>query len=235
MSVSVDKLLTILKTGFVSSCQPVDDGPMAVPDIVAAMAQASIAGGAVALRIEGVENVRATRGKVSAPIIGIVKRDLADSQIRITPFIEDVIALAEAGADIIAIDATHRARPVEVAELVKAIHDAGCIAMADCSNFDEGMASQNLGVEIIGTTMSGYVGDTVPAEPDFAFVSALKKAGCFVMAEGRYNSPELAKQAILAGADCVTVGSAITRIEHICTWFSDAVSDARRTCHEAVA
>ncbi|MDD1781498.1 N-acetylmannosamine-6-phosphate 2-epimerase [Enterovibrio sp. ZSDZ35] len=235
MSVSGDNLLAILKTGFVSSCQPVDDGPMDAPEIVAAMAQASIAGGAVALRIEGVDNVKATRLKVTAPIIGIVKRDLTDSQIRITPFIEDVLALAKAGADIIAIDATQRTRPVEVAILVKAIHEAGCIAMADCSNFEEGMASRELGVEIIGTTMSGYVGETVPTDPDFAFVSALKKAGCFVMAEGRYNSPELAKKAILAGADCVTVGSAITRIEHICTWFADAVLEARGECHEAVA
>ncbi|PKF50140.1 N-acetylmannosamine-6-phosphate 2-epimerase [Enterovibrio nigricans] len=235
MSVSGDKLLATLKTGFVSSCQPVDDGPMDVPEIVAAMAQASIAGGAVALRIEGVENVKATRNKVEVPIIGIIKRDLSDSQIRITPFIEDVVALAEAGADIIAIDATHRDRPVSIKELVDAIHDAGCIAMADCSNFDEGMASYDLGVEIIGTTMSGYVGESVPSVPDFAFVTALKNAGCFVMAEGRYNSPELAKQAIIAGADCVTVGSAITRIEHICTWFAGAVSDAKGLCHEAVA
>ena len=39
------------------------------------------------------------------------------------------------------------------------------------------------------------------------------------MAEGRYNSPDLAKKAILAGADAVTIGSAITRIGNITTWF----------------
>ena len=39
------------------------------------------------------------------------------------------------------------------------------------------------------------------------------------MAEGRYNSPELAKKAIQAGADAVTIGSAITRIDNITNWF----------------
>ncbi|MGL4681192.1 MAG: N-acetylmannosamine-6-phosphate 2-epimerase, partial [Plesiomonas shigelloides] len=180
MSVYAHSVLARLKTGFVSSCQPVDDGPMDTPAIIAAMAQASIAGGAVAVRIEGAENVKAARTKVAAPIIGIVKRDLADSPVRITPYLDDVRALAEAGADIIAIDATARQRPVSVADLVAAIHDAGCLAMADCSDYAEGMAAFHLGVEIIGTTMSGYVGPVTPAEPDLALVTALKQAGCFV-------------------------------------------------------
>lgn len=229
MFASRSQLLAILKTGFVSSCQPVDDGPMDFPEMVAAMAQASINGGAVALRIEGIENVKAVRSKVTVPIIGIIKRDLADSDIRITPFIEDVIALAQAGADIIAIDATHRSRPVPVKELIDAIHNAGCVVMADCSNFDEGMASHQLGAEIIGTTLSGYVGECVPDEPDLALVTALNTSGCFVMAEGRYNTPELAKRAIESGAASVTIGSAITRVEHICSWFATAVQSGKTT------
>lgn len=50
--------------------------------------------GAVAIRIEGVANLQATRAVVSVPIIGIVKRDLEDSPVRITAYIEDVDALA---------------------------------------------------------------------------------------------------------------------------------------------
>ena len=46
------------------------------PEIVAAMAQASVVGGAAGLRIEGIENLKATRPTVNVPIIGIVKRDL---------------------------------------------------------------------------------------------------------------------------------------------------------------
>lgn len=225
-------ILATLSKGFVSSCQPVDDGPMDKPEIVAAMAHASVLGGAVALRIEGVDNLKAVRPLVSVPIIGIVKRDLEGTDVRITPFVEDVIALKEAGADIIAIDATDRARPTPVAQLVDTIHSLGCLAMADCSNLEEGLHSQELGCEVIGTTLSGYVGGPTPTEPDFEFITELAKRGCFVMAEGRFNSPELASQAISAGASCVTVGSAITRIEHICGWFDKAVSDAKQLKQE---
>ena len=234
ISRSRKEILGILKKGFVSSCQPVDGGPMDCPEIVAAMGQASISGGAVALRIEGLANIKATRQKVDAPIIGIVKRDLTNTQVRITPFIKDVVAIAKAGADIIAIDATLRERPTLVSDLVKAIHDAGCLVMADCSNFDEGIACKELGVEIIGTTLSGYVAGEVPDEPDLELVKSLHCAGCFVMAEGRYNTPALAKQAIQSGASCVTIGSAITRIEHICGWFAKAVNQETKSLDEAI-
>ncbi|MCG9641524.1 putative N-acetylmannosamine-6-phosphate 2-epimerase [Vibrio sp. Isolate34] len=228
-------ILDKLALGFVSSCQPVDSGPMDKPSIVAAMAAASVAGGAVGLRIEGIENLKAVRPLVTVPVIGIVKRDLSDSDVRITPYIEDVIALKNAGADIIAIDATNRARPTEIAVLIEKIHQLGCLVMADCSDYDEGMAAYKLGVEIIGTTMSGYVSGPVPSEPDFPFITRLSEQGCFVMAEGRFNSPELAYQAIKAGASCVTVGSAITRIEHICQWFDHAVRNAKSDNMEAIA
>ena len=122
MSKQIKTCIDALQQGFVASCQPVDFGPMDKPEIVAAMAQASIAGGATALRIEGIENLKATRPLVDVPIIAIIKRDLEDSDVRITPFINDVIALKEAGADIIAIDATNRVRPVSIELLVKKIH-----------------------------------------------------------------------------------------------------------------
>ncbi|MDY6216193.1 N-acetylmannosamine-6-phosphate 2-epimerase [Actinobacillus porcinus] len=214
--------------GLIASCQPVDDGPMDSPSIVAAMAQASVIGGAAGLRIEGVDNLKATRPTVSVPIIGIVKRDLPDSPVRITPFLEDIDALAAAGADIIAVDGTNRPRPVSIKEAVERIHQKGCLAMADCSNLEEGLYCQQLGFDIVGSTMSGYTGGEVPEEPDYQLVKDLKAAGCFVMGEGRYNTPELARSAIEAGADCVTVGSALTRLEHIVSWFAQAIQQAKK-------
>lgn len=228
MAISPPSPLLQLSKGFVASCQPLDNSPMDRPEIVAAMAQSAIIGGAVAVRIEGVENLKAVRKCINSPIIGIIKRDLSDSDVRITPFIEDVMALAKAGADIIAIDATKRARPVAVNVLIDAIKKAGCLVMADCANLEEGLKSRELGADIIGTTLSGYTGGKTPIEPDLAFVRALKNQGCYVMAEGRYNSPELAEKAIKAGADCITIGSAITRIEHICTWFDEAITRAKQ-------
>lgn len=116
---SRDTVLSKIQNGLIASCQPVDDGPMDKPEIVAAMAQASVIGGAKGIRIEGVENLKATRAAVDVPIIGIVKRDLPDTPIRITPFLEDIDALAEAGADIIAVDGTSRTRPVSIEDAVK--------------------------------------------------------------------------------------------------------------------
>ncbi|HHT7856805.1 N-acetylmannosamine-6-phosphate 2-epimerase [Pasteurella multocida] len=221
------QVLEQIKYGLIASCQPVDNGPMDSPEIVAAMAQASVIGGAAGLRIEGIENLKATRKVVNVPIIGIVKRDLPDSPVRISPFLQDIEELAAAGADIIAFDGTDRFRPTTREAIIKRIKELGCLAMADCSNFEEGMYCHNLGVEIIGSTMSGYTGGEIPAEPDYQLVKDLNAAGCRVMAEGRYNTPELAKTAIEIGAYSVTVGSALTRLEHIVSWFADAVKSAK--------
>ena len=69
--------------------------------------------------------------------IGIKKRELKGSNIIITPLEEDVIGLAESGSDIIAFDATNRSRPIEISTLIDLIHKKNCLAMADCSNYDE--------------------------------------------------------------------------------------------------
>lgn len=209
--------------GLIVSCQPVPDSPLDKPEIVAAMALAAEQAGAVALRIEGVENLRATRAVVSLPIIGILKRDLDDSPVRITAFLEDVDALVLAGADIIAIDGTDRVRPVPVATLLARIHQHQRLAMTDCSSLEDGLACQKLGAEIIGTTLSGYTTAETPEEPDLALVS---DSGCRVIAEGRYNSPAQAAEGVQHGAWVVTVGSAITRLEHICQWYITAMKKA---------
>ena len=209
--------------GLIVSCQPVPGSPLDKPDIVAAMALAAEQAGAVALRIEGIENLRATHARVSVPIIGIIKRDLPDSPVRITPFLADVDALAGAGASIIAFDGTQRERPVAVAELLARIHQHHLLAMADCSSVQDGLDCHRLGADIIGTTLSGYITAQTPEEPDLVLVKALSHEGCRVIAEGRYNAPALAAQAMQNGAWAVTVGSAITRLEHVCQWFRDEI------------
>ena len=209
--------------GLIVSCQPVPGSPLDKPDIVAAMALAAVQAGAVAVRIEGIENLKATRPLISVPIIGIVKRDLSDSPVRITPYLDDVDALAQAGADIIAFDGTDRVRPTAVAEIIARIHHHQRLAMADCSSQQDAADCHRLGADIIGTTLSGYTTDVVPQDPDLALVEALSAKGYRVIAEGRYNSPALAAQAMRHGAWSVTVGSAITRLEHICQWYRDAI------------
>ena len=93
--------------------------------------------------------------------------------------------------------------------------------MADCSNVDDAKNAILEGADIIGTTLAGYVGKQVKDtdKPNIKLVKEFAKLNCFIMAEGRYNSPDLARKAILAGADAVTIGSAITRIDNITNWF----------------
>ena len=212
-----------LHKGVIVSCQPVAGGPMDVDEIVVAMALAALDGGGAGLRIEGAKRVAMVRTRTDAPLIGLIKRDVEDSDVRITPLIEDVEALADAGADIIAIDATGRARPCGLKGLVTRAKERGCCVMADCASLADGRGAHDLGCEIVGTTLSGYTGGVEPVDPDLSLVEAMSNEGFCVMAEGRIRSPEQAKAAIERGAWCVTIGSAITRQEHITGWFVEAI------------
>lgn len=215
-----------IRNSLIVSCQPVPDGPMDDARFVIGFANAAAAAGARAVRIESVAYVEAARPHVTVPIIGIVKRDLDDSPVRITPFIADVAALADAGADIIAFDATDRIRPASVVALIAEAKAKGKLTMADCSSLDDASRALAAGVDFVGTTLSGYVGGPEPVEPDIALISAMRTLTPYVIAEGRIRTPEQATQAAHAGAFAVVVGSAITRTEHATAWFHEAIDSA---------
>jgi N-acylglucosamine-6-phosphate 2-epimerase len=210
--IKLDELDRLLSGRLVVSCQPVDDGPMDRDDIVVQLALAACAGGAGAVRIAGAARVAgvsaAFAGKISAPIIGIIKRDLTDSSV-------------------VAVDGTERTRPATREVLLAAIREGGAIAMSDCSSLNDALSAHALGFDIIGTTLSGYTSDGIdgktPVEPDYDFVAALAKRVPRVMAEGRFNRPDQAVRALNLGAWAVTVGTAITRTEIITSWFAEAI------------
>ena len=224
---NISLLDSALRGGLVVSCQPVDRGPLDDDATVVRIARAAVAGGARALRIEGAKRLACVRAAVTVPIIGIVKRDLPDSPVRITPWLSDIDALLQAGADVIAVDATDRARPVTVQALLDRIHAGGAIAMADCATLAEGLAANAMGFEIVGPTLSGYTGGSVPELPDFALLAALCAKLDRVMAEGRYNTPEQVSEAARCGAWAVTVGTAITRTEVVTGWFSQRLAQVQ--------
>lgn len=212
-----------LRRKLLVSCQPVPGGPLDRPEMVVALARAAVDGGARGLRIESVAYVAAVRKATAVPIIGLVKRDLPHSPVRITPDLADAVALAEAGADIVAFDATRRIRPASVGDLVAAIHARGALAMADCADADDAAAALAVNADIVGSTLSGYTGGPEPVEPDLDLVRALRRLTPFVVAEGRIRTPDQAAAALGQGAFCVVVGSAITRPEHVTGWFVDAL------------
>ena len=93
------------------SCQAQPGNPLHGPVFMAAMAKAAELGGAVALRANGPEDIRAVKEVSSLPIIGLWKLELESYEPYITPTLESARAIADAGADLIAIDATLRAHP----------------------------------------------------------------------------------------------------------------------------
>ncbi|GGX41807.1 hypothetical protein GCM10007392_05900 [Saccharospirillum salsuginis] len=184
------------------------------------------------MRIEGAERVAAVAAVTHKPLVGIVKRDLEDSPVRITPYLEDVDSLADAGATIIAFDATDRIRPVPAKEVLARIHERGCMAMADCSTFEEGAEMVQAGCDLIASTLSGYVDGPVPNEPDFQLVKRWSDKGWLVVAEGRIRTAQDAHEAIKAGALAVTVGSAITRPDDVTGWFLSAMNKVNESALE---
>ena len=215
-----------LKGRLVVSCQPVPGGALDDDEFIVRLARAAIDGGAAGVRLEGAARVTLARRSVSVPIIGIIKQDLENTQVRITSHLHDVDALVAAGADIIAFDATIRARPVPVRSLVERIHGAGKIAMADCATVEDARQALACGCDIVGTTLSGYTGGQIPAEPDLQFLKQLVALSSRVMAEGRYGNPVSVAKARALGAWAVTVGTAITRIELIVAEYAEALVQA---------
>ena len=93
---------------------------------------------------------------------------------------------------------------------------------ADISTLEEGLKAADWGADYVATTLSGYTEDTQPKpeEPDLALLEALAaRLDIPVVAEGRYNRPELVAQAFAAGAHAVVVGTMITNPREITAMF----------------
>lgn len=100
--------------------------------------------------------------------------------------------------------------------------------MADISTYEEGINAWKLGMDIVGTTMSGYTSYTEKTDgPDYELVKRLVAAVDIpVIGEGRVHYPQQAVEMLDAGAFAVVVGGAITRPLEIAQRFISAV-DAR--------
>ena len=227
MSNQSANILNALQGGLIVSCQPTRPGPQDRVEDVVAMARCAEMGGAVGLRVEGVANVRAVAAALRQPVVGLIKRVLPDDGMRITPEFVDVDALLDAGATIIAFDATARRRPCPVPDMIKRIQVGGALAFADCATPAEGRAAHEAGADIVATTLSGYTGpEAPPDEPDLELVRTLVQDGLRVVAEGRLRTPQQAAAAMQAGAFAVVVGQAITRPDVATSWFAAAVRNA---------
>ena len=208
------------------SCQARADNSLHGPAFMAAMAQAAEQGGALALRANGPADIAAIRAVSRLPIIGILKRWDDRFPVYITPDFASAEAIAVAGADIIALDATARARDGEPLDrLIARIRDElGKPVFADCATLEDGVRAAALGASYIATTLSGYTPETEARKalgPDIALIEALARAASVpIVAEGRFEQPEQLETAFKAGAHAVVVGTAITNPREITRRFA---------------
>jgi len=227
MRLSLSPLVAQLRGGLIVSCQALPDEPLYGTEIMARMALAAQQGGAVGIRANGPDDIRAIRATVRLPLIGLYKE--GSDGVYITPTLRHAHAVAEAGADIIALDATHRPRPngENLADMIAAIQtELGKPVMADISTLEEGLAAEAAGADLLSTTLSGYTPYSPQHDaPDFVLIRALAgQARVPVIAEGRIRRPEEARVALEAGALAAVVGAAITRPQWITSWFVQAIA-----------
>lgn len=227
----IEKLKQQIRGGLIVSCQAPQNSPLHKPEIIAAMAQAAELNGARAVRIDSPDHIRAVKKTVNVPVFGIYKVVSEQSDVYITPTQAAARQIAAAGADIIAVDATLRARPhgETLKDLCREITESLRLpVMADIATLDEGIrAAEEFGCHFVSTTLSGYTAETshLIGMPDFALVENLsRRISVPVICEGRLKTPEDSRRALDCGAFAIVIGKAITGIDNLVADFTQSLS-----------
>jgi N-acetylmannosamine-6-phosphate 2-epimerase/N-acetylmannosamine kinase len=177
------------------------------------MALASVSAGTKVLRVEGAARARKLKAATGCAVIGLVKRPSRNSEVSITPCVEDVKALAGAGCDAVAMDATRRARPARESldQLVDACHRQGILAIGDCDTADSYDHAVESGCDVVTTTLAGYTAARArTVGPDLGLLGEFLARGRVpVLAEGRYETEAQVRAAVRGGAAGVVVGGAL--------------------------
>lgn len=217
------------------SCQASTGEPLCKPEHILAFSLTVLNGGASALRLEGTENIQLVRSHTDVPIVGITKIDgLSEEerlkQVYITATFKDASEVVEAGADIVALDATLRDRPdgLSLKETISKIHnDLKTPVWADVATFEEAKFAHECGANLVSTTLYGYTEETYKDYDQGPGFDLLKKCVAELptptVMEGRVWEPEHVQKAIELGAYAVVVGSAITRPHLITSRFVKAI------------
>lgn len=222
-----------IKGRIIVSCQAIPGEPLYVEEksIMYLMARAAKMAGSPAIRTSSIRDVVAIKEETGLPVIGLVKVKYEGFESYITPTMKEVDDLMQAGSDVIALDCTNQKRGdgKTISEFVTEVRRKypDTILMADISTFEEGVNAWKLGVDIVGTTMSGYTSYSPKLDgPDFELVKKLAATVDIpVIGEGRVHYPEQAAEMLDAGAFAVVVGGAITRPLEIATRFMKAIEN----------
>lgn len=220
-----------LKGKLIVSCQALETEPLHSSFIMGKMALAAKMGGAYGIRANSVGDILEIRKNVQLPIIGIIKKDYADSNVYITPTMKQIHELMKVAPEIIAVDATSNIRPGQLT-LQEFFHEIKTaypnqLLMADCSTVEEALYADALGFDFIGTTLVGYTEQSKNLKIEtnhFEIIrEIIKKVNGKVIAEGNIDTPEKVKEVISLGCFSVVVGSSITRPQLITKKFSQVL------------
>jgi len=222
-------ILNQIRGGLIVSCQAPADSPLHQPEVIAAIAAAAVKRGAIAVRIDSPDHIAAVRQRVAVPIIGLWKQVIPGSEVYITPQFHHAQAVAAAGADIIAIDATPRSRPggETLTDLIEKIHtELNRPVMADIDTLASAQGAAAAGADVLGTTLYGYTQATQACTPPgFGLLSDLVAQFALpCICEGGVASPEAARRSLELGAAAVVVGTAITGMDSLVQRYCEALS-----------
>ncbi|WP_419017517.1 N-acetylmannosamine-6-phosphate 2-epimerase [Eubacterium callanderi] len=220
-----------IQNHLIVSCQALPDEPLHSSFIMGRMAKAAEEGGARGIRANTKADITEIKKNVDLPVIGIVKKNYADSEVYITPTMAEVKELAEARVEIIAMDATVNLRPGKITldQFFKIVREQypNQMFMADCSTVEEALHAAAIGFDFIGTTLVGYTKQSEGMRienNDFEIIrEILRKSKTPVIAEGNINTPEKAARVLELGCYSVVVGSIITRPQVITRNFVKAI------------
>ena len=215
----MEQILEAIRNTMIVSCQALPGEPLYCEEmsLMPFMAKAAQEAGCRCIRTSSVRDVVGIKEKTGLPVIGLIKRIYEGYEGYITPTMKEVDELVAAKADIIALDCTMRARGdgMTINEFLKKIREKYpyILLMADVSTLEEGINAWKCGVNLVGTTLSGYTAYSPKKDgPDYELVENLvKNVEIPGIAEGKIHYPEEAKKMLELGAYAVVVGGAITR------------------------
>lgn len=225
-----NKILENLKNGMIVSCQAEGEDPFnADPEYMALFARAAEMGGAIGIRTQGIAKLEAIKRATKLPVIGLLKGQFADGTVKITGSYSEVEQLINAKSDIVAIDGTFREREgLTGPEFIRGVKKRyGCLVLADIATYEEAKACEEAGADCVSTTLNGYTPDTIQYHdgPNYDVLKeCVNGLSIPVFAEGRYNTPSEAGEAMKLGAYAVISGTAITRPRVITQWFVSEIN-----------
>lgn len=227
----MNEIIARFRKKLIVSCQALEDEPLHSPHIMAAMAFAAEEGGAAGIRANSPQDIAMIKQRCSLPVIGLYKKNYSDSPVYITPTFKEAEEVIQAGAELVAIDATRMPRPggetlEDIIRRIRALYPKALI-VGDISTYEEGVHAMDLGIDLISTTLSGYTPyNKQQEEPDIELVSRLAKLGRTpVLAEGRIWTIEQCVKCYEAGAYAAVVGTAITRPREITKRYVKAIEE----------